>query len=147
MLLHVRPHRLNRIQFRRVWREVHHRQSRFSCNEGAQRLRLVNAGVIEQYRDRSRNVTQQMRQKRQDVCAVDRCWMRVLQKLSRRGDRSNRRHAVPAVLGYQHGRLTTGGPGAGHGGLQAEAHLIDEDECFSGLNFFFPTRAPWCPPS
>lgn len=136
----IGPNEFNRIQFRCIGREILHCQSWFTFHEGAQRLRFMDASVVEEQGDLARDVAQHVLNERKHLWPSNRTGMGLLQQLSTGGDRPDGGEFVPAGLGRQDGRLTAGRPRAGHRGLQTEAHFIGEDECFPGLDLFFPTR-------
>jgi hypothetical protein len=136
----VRPDEFNRIQFRCIRREILHRQSCFTFHEGAERLRFMDASVIEQNGDLARDVAKHVLHEGEHLWPSNRTGMGLLQQLSPGGDRPDGGELVPARLDRQDRCLATGRPRAGHCGLQTEAHFIGEDERFPSVNLFFPTR-------
>ena len=140
VLFDIGPDEFNRIQFWCVRREILHRQSRLAFDEGGQRLRFMNAGVVQEEGDLAGHVMKNVLNEGEHLWPPDRAWVSLLQKLSTRGDCPNGGEFLPVGLGRQDRRLTTGCPGAGDGGLQAEAHFIREDQRLPRVDLFFPTR-------
>ncbi len=126
--LDVGPHQLDRVQLWGIRREVAQGQPGFTRDEGRDGLRLVDASIVQHYHDLSRDVRQHVLEEANDIRALERAMLRVLQELAGTGDCADGRDLIPTGLVEDHGRLAAQRPGVPDGTFQAEAHLIQEDQ-------------------
>lgn len=100
-------------------------------------LGLVNFGVVNDNAHFAFEMSQEMRQERDEARSFDGAFVRLLEELSFRGDATDDRQFFPVGLGKDHGCMTTGGPGVAHHGLHADSHFIGPDDDFTLVYLFF----------
>ena len=100
------------------------RKTNLTGDEGAQRLRFVNACVVEDHCDLPSHMSEQMGQEMDDLSALDGGLLSLLQELACRRDRPNRRNLVPIGFGVEHWALPTRRPGPRYRGFQTETHFV-----------------------
>ena len=125
--LDVGPHQLNWIQLWSIRGEVAQRQPGFTRDEGRHGLRLVDASIVQHHHDLSWDVRQHVLKEANDIRALERAMLSLLQELATTGERTDGRNLVPTGFREHHGCLAAQRPGVLHCAFQAEAHFIQKD--------------------
>ena len=102
-------------------------------------LRLVNGSVVNDHRDFSLQMTEQVGEEGDESRGFDGAFMGLLKELAVRRDATDDGELFPGGLGEDDRGLTACRPGVADDGLHADSDFIGPDDDFTVIYLFFPT--------